>query len=659
MSDFRPDIQGLRAIAVAGVVLFHLWPDLVPGGYVGVDVFFVISGYLITGHLLRDAEERGGISLLRFYEKRIRRLLPAATTVLLAVSLAMPILPAARWAETALEIAASALYVENWRLAWLAVDYLGAENAPSPVQHYWSLSIEEQFYIIWPLLMMAGAWCAVRCRSQKRSAIFAILACVTLISFVASVLITNENPARAYFVTQARVWELGLGGLLALSTLPRFSAGFCEALRLFGLGAILFACFSLSAETAFPGSVALVPTIGSAAIIAAGSSAPRISLMRILALPPLQYTGDCSYSIYLWHWPLIVFAAVLAGGVLTIGQSLLVLILVLIVSGLSKTLIEDRFRHPSKTPSAKVILAGAAAITVCLIPVVGAQIAVTSTSPEATREASENYPGPAALLSDVPVPTVAQYMPPLVRAKKDVAKGFQTGCHLGTEARKLAPCLFGPEDSSFRIVLAGDSHAASWVPAFARIAAINGWRVETHTKSACPLLSAAIVLRKGRSREGRYDACYEWGSWLRRHLTETRPDIVVLSMAHGVRLYDSDSSLADVVSRTWSELEASGVKVLAIADTPKHDIDPTDCLAADKTCSTERSVAIRPDAQREAHAAMPRIPLIDMTDALCTATECPAVIGNVVVWRDRHHLTATYSRMLAPLLLARIVDALE
>lgn len=218
--SFRSEIQGLRAIAVVSVVIFHVWPWMLPGGYVGVDVFFVISGYLITGLLVREIEATGRISILQFYERRVRRLVPAATLVLLAVALSIPLLPGSRWQDTAIENAASALYIENWRLAWLAVDYLGAENPPSPVQHYWSLSIEEQFYIFWPLLMIAGAVLARRMGAGVRTVLLALLALVTVASFVKSLVLTRTDPAQAYFVTHSRIWELGIGGLLSIARLP-------------------------------------------------------------------------------------------------------------------------------------------------------------------------------------------------------------------------------------------------------------------------------------------------------------------------------------------------------------------------------------------------------------------------------------------------------
>jgi peptidoglycan/LPS O-acetylase OafA/YrhL len=222
----RSDIQGLRAIAVLAVLLSHIWPSLIPGGFVGVDVFFVISDYLITGSLFHELQRTGHIALSQFYVRRMKRLLPAATLVLIVVSiLTICLLPPSRWEETAVEILASAFYLENWRLAWLGVDYLGAENTASPVQHFWSLSIEEQFYIFWPLVMIAAGVAARRFVDLRTALAIPLLLIVTM-SFSASVLLTETRPEAAYFLTYTRIWQLGLGGVLAIAVLPDFSPGF-------------------------------------------------------------------------------------------------------------------------------------------------------------------------------------------------------------------------------------------------------------------------------------------------------------------------------------------------------------------------------------------------------------------------------------------------
>ena len=396
MAERKLEIQGLRAIAVGSVLLFHIWPNLLPGGYVGVDVFFVISGYLITGLLIREAEISGRISLLNFYERRIRRLLPAATLVLVSVALCVGILPEARWEETAYELIASAVYVENWHLAWLAVDYLGSENAPSPVQHYWSLSIEEQFYIVWPAIMI-GILGTFRSSNFRRLLLFS-LGFIFLGSLAASIVLTARNPQAAYFVTHTRVWELALGSTLAAATLPAISAPVRETMRLLGLAAILVACLAFTRTTPFPGYAALLPTIGCALVIAAGKSEGRWSSFRVLALPPAQYLGDISYSVYLWHWPLVVFGLVLLeGSGHSYSTGLLILAATILMADFSKRFVEDPFRRPGT--ATRTLTSGAASVAVSVMAAGLVILTVDSKAPGAAiAQTSDLYPGARALL---------------------------------------------------------------------------------------------------------------------------------------------------------------------------------------------------------------------------------------------------------------------
>ncbi len=647
--SFRAEIQGLRAIAVVSVVVFHVWPWALPGGYVGVDVFFVVSGYLITGLLLREIEASGRISILQFYERRVRRLVPAATLVLLAVALAIPLLPESRWEDTAIEIAASALYVENWRLAWLAVDYLGAENPPSPIQHYWSLSIEEQFYIFWPLLMVAGAVLARRMGAQVRSVLLALLALVTAISFVASLVLTRTDPAQAYFVTHTRIWELGIGGLLAMARLPAPRPLLAELVRWSGLLAILAAALVLSGATAFPGYAALLPTLGCAAVILAGSASVRFSPMRLLEARPAQYLGDISYSAYLWHWPLIVFATVHLDGPMPLHVGLALITATIVLAHLTKHHLEDRFRRPGATPPLRVVAAGAASIGACIAAAFAIYGSSALQPASSAVAAAGSYPGPAALIDGASVPQVDAFMPVEIDSWDDLPEAYGSGCHLDIETTELNPCRFGPADSPVRVVLAGDSHAANWIPAFEAIAGRRNWSVETHTKSGCPVMVDAL-----RTAGRTYDECRDWGERVLEMIEAEKPDMVVLSMSAGARLDDREAKLGDSLRRTWARIEETGARLVLIADTPRHKVKPAECIEEDPACASPRAEVMRPDPMIAALGGASSPQLIDMSDGLCTETECPMIIGNVVVWRDAHHLTATYSRMLAPYLAERL-----
>ena len=650
MSEKRTDIQGLRALAVGAVLLFHVWPGLVPGGYVGVDVFFVISGYLITGVLFREAVSTGSISLTRFYERRIRRLLPAATAVLLAVTACLPLLPQGRWQDTAYEIAASTLYVENWRLAWLKVDYLGAENEPSPVQHYWSLSIEEQFYIVWPLVIVAVL--VLRRGRPLRTTLMAALASIAIFSFAASVILTSRDQSVAYFVTHTRMWELALGGLLALAMLPSLSERAREGLRVTGLAAIAVSFVAFSSATEFPGVAALLPTLGCALVIAAGTGNGRFSSYRLLASSPAQHLGDISYSVYLWHWPLIVFAGTLLSEPhLSLGSGAAVLAATLLLSWASYRFIEQPFRRPGHRPL-PALLSGAASIAGVVL-VSGAVLFAIRASSTDVAVSSEQYPGALALLSGAPVPQVDALLPPLAKVRQDLPDAYRNECHLDQKMAELNPCVFGPENTSFRVLLSGDSHAANWIPALRMLAEKRGWRVETHTKSSCQLLVEPVE-NKGQL----YQSCLDWGQRVLNRIAEWRPDVVLVSQTAQAQLLDRTRLMEEVVAATWNEILKAGVRVVGIAETPWHDINPVECLQKDRACASDRQAVTQDNRYAAAAAIEPRVPVIDMMDTLCTATECPMVIGNVVVWRDRHHLTASYSRTLADALGDRVMQAL-
>jgi peptidoglycan/LPS O-acetylase OafA/YrhL len=311
--EVRPEIQALRGAAVLLVLAYHFWPATLRG-YVGVDVFFAISGYLITAHLLREVDATGRVSLPAFWARRARRILPASLVVLLACSVAtIAFVARLQWEPSFEEIRASTLYVENWQLAYAAVDYLAADDATTPVRHFWSLSAEEQFYIAWPVLILAGAFAG-------RRAIAVVLAAVTVLSLAWSVHATATDPAAAYFVTPARPWEFGAGGLLALAVPAASAPGRARiALSWAGLAAIAAAAVAYSPATPFPGVAALLPVLGTIAVMAAAAPTPP------LRLRPVQFLGDVSYSVYLWHWPLLVFAPILLDRAMTTPEKLTVL----------------------------------------------------------------------------------------------------------------------------------------------------------------------------------------------------------------------------------------------------------------------------------------------------------------------------------------------
>ncbi|MCW2986099.1 MAG: acyltransferase, partial [Conexibacter sp.] len=516
----RPEIQALRALAVSLVVAWHLWPDAVPGGFVGVDVFFAISGYLITTLLLREVEATGRISLRDFWARRARRILPAALTAIGACAAATALLvPVTDWQHFFGDFRASTLYVQNWHLAATAVDYFHAGDGPSPVQHFWSLAVEEQFYLVWPVVVLA-----VVAITKRRLALAVVLGAITLSSLVYSIAHTAANPADAYFATTTRGWELGAGALLAL--LPqreRSPAAARAALSWIGLAAILVAAFAYSTATAFPGIAAALPVLGAVAVIRAGAPAGRSAPTRLLSLRPLQRLGDVSYAVYLWHWPLIVLAPYALGHELDTPTRIAIVMLTLLLSLLSKTTIEDPMRRSRLLTAhgGRLTFAAAAAASLAVLALATAGTdhvqAKIHQDAQVTRRTLADKPkcfGAAARdprrscvnpkLTRTVVPT------PVQAPKMDNAP-----CEVVESTGRVRVCAFGaaPGPGVRNVALIGDSHASHWRSAMAALVKDKGWHAVSITHTSCPYSAAtAVIPEPGRTQ------CVEWKQQVRKWL---------------------------------------------------------------------------------------------------------------------------------------------
>lgn len=655
--DFRPEIQGLRAWAVSLVMLFHLWPSALPGGFIGVDVFFVISGFLITRLLMNEALCERRISLSGFYARRIRRLLPAASLVLLASIALLPMLPRVHWEQNALHVIASALYVENWWLAWQAVDYFGAEEAPSVVQHYWSLAIEEQFYLFWPLLMLGLCRLAWKAGDTPRKPVLMGLALLTGASFFLSLYLTTLHPKNAYFFTHTRLWELGVGGLLAVSQLAIHSVVLRKAAAMSGLGLVLFgAALLIDRESAFPGWLALLPVGGAALIIL--SRGEGLFGRYLLHARPLQFIGDISYSLYLWHWPLIIWWQSQIGMV-TLPAGILLLAVALLLATFTRRYVEEYFlRQKSWSwPRMHIYRFGGALTAVCLAAAGGVSLYIHSYVYYSAdqRVNSADYPGAAALLAFAPVSRNKEPLPSLLRVKQDKPDLYRKDCHVDYEDSTPVACEYGLRNGSKHVVLAGDSHAAQWVPALDKLAREHNWRLTVFTKSACPLLTARI------GEKTPYDNCYIWGQQVLAWMKVNKPALFIQTQARSSLVYLPGESLAkrreatrDAILSLWESVENEGIRVLALRDVPNLKEDPPTCLAKQEQCSYDREESLGYDPLYEAALVDPTIPFIDMTDGICGRERCEAVVGNVMVWRDHGHLTVTYVNTLAPALGQRL-----
>ena len=679
--SFRPDLQGLRAIAVIAVLIFHIWPKIFKGGFVGVDVFFVISGYLITSLIVAEIEQESRLDLLRFWARRMLRLLPAASVVLLAALVGtLFFLARTEWINTAHHITASALYLENWALIAQAVDYWTQGVAPSPVQHYWSLSIEEQFYVVWPPLLALAGFFGRLGRGSVR--IYAGVLIVAILGFsLYCSLVPQKWVGIEYFTTVTRAWELALGALIAVgATKINLAPNLRAAIGWLGLLAVLAAVAFIHEKMRFPGYVALLPTLGTAFLILSGDAVN--SPYRLLALKPMQYLGGISYSLYLWHWPLIVFFKPFGEDFKRSYDPAMIIAATLVLAIISKYLIEDPFRHGrfsfrSPDLSRSKFLRGAF-VTIFSMLAVSAGTALTMRLLEERSQAileAENeksygkdprYPGAAAFdkKNPAPVPEGAPLKPNLRIAERDTKYRFFECMNLGKR------CELGDPNGTRTIALIGDSHAMSYGPAFDIIAKRQKWKLLMMVKVACtagdfPMWSSEFGYRADCDRFR--DRFHKW-------MAEVKPDYIV-STGGRSGVYGGmppNEKQIEGYRATIGKLTALGSRFIAMHDNPVMLnsvrggwIEIPKCLLwnGEKSQHCWKSRYITLDGQTDnliaAATGMPGVGIINLTEYMCTKDQCPPIIGNIVVYRDAHHLTETFVTTLVPYLEKELLRVMK
>ena len=638
-ADFRPDIQGLRAIAVAVVVLYHARLPGFAGGFVGVDVFFVISGFLICGLLAREMRDTGTIALVPFWARRARRLLPNALATLLAVLLIAAVLtPAYRYANLAFEAGSATLYVSNYVFAAKAIDYFQMDAPPSPVLHFWSLSVEEQFYIVWPLLVLALVWTRPRRAMQQLPWMLGVILAVSL---AASLWTLTVNQPLAFFHTGTRAWQLASGGLLALAmpSMARLPAWLRAMTSWAGLAAVVLASAAYNDRMSYPGMAALLPSAG--AILLLGSGA-QVGASTWLGWMPMQWLGARSYSLYLWHWPILVFTAALMPEQPL--ATLAAVALAIVIASVAYSVLEEPIRIGRLLPAPP--LASMVASLAALAFVTGAAWGLSHLVMSGHRDTAKG-PGSMAAL--------------LLAATKDYGRNYADHCHLQPDQTEQPPCLYGDASAHRRAVLFGDSHAAQWFAPLSLAAAANGWSLNAWTKSSCPSVDLPIWYKYKRTD---FVQCDIWrDDIMRRLLGPERPDAVFLTNLTDYNGWMRDRASGTILSRSDTQsrwrlgfakllrrLRDAGLRVVVIRDTPQTYKDFADCLSANggSSCNRPRSEALTagsPDVE-VAHS-VPGVEVLDLTDLICDRSSCPVLRNDLIVYRDRHHLTASFSATLA------------
>jgi peptidoglycan/LPS O-acetylase OafA/YrhL len=659
---FRPDIEGIRAFAVLSVVLYHAQLG-VRGGFVGVDVFFVISGFLITRQLVASVAGRGVRALPTFYARRARRLLPASVAVVVATLLASRLwAPALQVQSIARDALATTYYGLNYRLAISGTQYLHETDAVSPLQHFWSLGVEEQFYLGWPILIVLIAAVGRRLRTPL---LVTFLLGVVAASFYFSVTVTTSSPSWAYFSLHTRAWELALGALVAVGAqqfarLPRRVAELAAGL---GLAAVVCSAFLLSAATAYPGYAAALPVVGTAVVIAAGCGR-RLRTERVLGEPGLQCVGRVSYSWYLWHWPMLVLAPYLLGHPLGVLDRVAVVWLSLAAAVLTFFVIEDparRLELPNARWFANGIALTASVITACTLvlshlpALTGSGAAVTLAQVDSASPAAQAamHAAVAAGVATTAVPSNLEPQP--AAAAQNTPPSSRNGCHADFLSVKQGDCVFGDLSGSHTVVIFGDSHAEQWLPAVSAAAVTAHWKVVNWTKAACPAAQLSVF---ATSLNRQYTECDSWRAATEARIAALHPSLILVSQSENVASSSvSPAAFAGATLVTLRRLQQiAGAKVVYLQDIPVPNYDMPTCVAQHLSDAAACNFTVGkaytyPDRHRALLAQLrgSTVPAVDPQGWLCTPSTCPAVVGNLLVYRNNTHLSADFSAWLAPL----------
>jgi peptidoglycan/LPS O-acetylase OafA/YrhL len=636
-AGFRPDIEGMRGIAVLAVVLFHAGVPLTPGGFVGVDVFFVLSGYLITGILVERKLKTGHIGLRAFYAARVRRLLPGSALMLACtLAVALAVLSPVEQVLISRAARATAVYFSNVWFMLQASNYFAPDVETNPLLHTWSLAVEEQFYALWPLLLLIGLG-----RRHSRYRLAAAMSALTVVSFGLSTYLTYTHQNWAFYSSPTRAWEFALGGLATGAGSIRWFQG-AAAGRLLGWGGlalVLGSCVAISRQTPFPGYAALAPALGTAAVLVSNDG--RLSMAgQILSQRVLQWLGKLSYSWYLWHWPVLVLASALGVPASWVAR-LALIALSLGIAAVAYNMVERPIRFAPGLIARPTLSLGLAA-------------ALTLTTAGLAVELRSHGLRTSALPGFVALATAAADESPLARM----------GCLANAGEAEVKECTLGASQPQHTIVLFGDSHAAQWFPALERIALNRQWRIVTMLKASC---SPAEVVTNNRLIGRIEPECAVWRKAALKRIASLGPTGVIMSGSSG---YFKDSGQTapvsfeewrDGTSRTLAALAPLTERMVVIADSPRAQIDVPSCLGRSalhdwyplSACRLTLNEAMR-TAERSAAARFEQSVWVDLSDQFCSKGGCSPTRDGAVLFRDSNHVTARYSEQLASILDARM-----
>lgn len=660
-SEYRPELQGLRALALWLVVLYHVWFGRVSGG---VDVFLFVSAFLLTLSFTRKVEAESPLAIFSYWARVFKRLVPAAAVVLIGTGVgSFLFLPEDRWQTVIDQIYASLLYVENWALAFASVDYYAQDHSgASPLQHFWSLSVQGQIFILWPLVFLVCASVAKAMRLRPRPLLVLVFSMIFVASLAFSIWQTEVNQTFAYFDTRTRLWEFALGSLVAL-TIPYLRLGRLARLTLGWIGvlAIVVCGFVIPVEQQFPGYLALWPTLAAACVLVAGTTGSRIGVDRFLGSKPVVKLGDMSYSLYLWHWPiLVIFLA--SDGSASAGflSGTLIILASVLLAALTTRWVEKpvrEWRWSNKRPQRAVAVV-ALSMALGAIPALTWQLYVDARAAEAAAQSEANNPGARALAPGFtyegdPDP---QVIPLLDQLNKQwgPSGGRCEGEWLPSNLELVDHCYqFEPtSDPQKTVLVVGDSHMQQWNGAIHPVAQNEGWRVISLVRGGCSF---------GDKRPTADSWCNERNENALDYILEHKPD-AVFTVSTKAAAGTTGETIVEGYEPAVRKITSAAIPVVGIRDNPRLNFHPPTCIskkgAEHPDCNPAREDLVPAVPAHEPLADVPGLELIDMTDRICAPDICPIIVGNVLVFMDEHHVTRTYMGTLADEFGRRVIAAL-
>lgn len=645
---YRQDIQGIRAIGAIMIMVYHLWMNKVSGG---VDVFFVVSGFFMASVLLAQLGTEGKIQPFLFWGKIIKRVAPSAYVVLIAtLLLSFLFIPETQWMNLVDEVMASAFHVENIYLMRSSVDYLARQEPPSAVQQFWALSIQMQFYFLLPLIFIFGS--RISAISKSVSPLVLTILAIMALSFAYSIHSTLQSPDSAYFNPLARIWEFFVGVLIAVAS-PYFKLGrrTRSTIGFIGLLALLIGGLLIPKTINFPGYIALVPVGAAACLIISGSRLEQTSVSRFLSHRYFAFLGGISFTIYLWHWPLMVFYLQSTGAqTVSIPAGLLIITLSILLAFLTNVFVERRFiamRDKRQNPLVPYLIGVLFFIPAAALA--GALKLHFESIAEDQHSARNSFFEGAKIEAQLDATSVPYKQ--FLAAKTDKPDSYRDDCHQKTASPEVIACEYGDVNASAAIALVGGSHATQWLPALDIIGQRLNFKVLNITKSYCPL--GALT--------NSHASCVEWNRRVIEYLADMKPLLVITNSTRAAK-GDQEEHVPSSYVKQWQALSAAGIPVIGIRDNPQFSFDVVHCIVRNKenplACSIPRSqVLLSEDPAAALIGHVENLKLVDMSSYFCTSDTCTTVFDDILMYRDKEHISVSYVTYLTNRLHKQLVNA--